>query len=113
MARFHGKVGYAHTVDKGVGVYAAEITERSYFGDVVRPSRRVSDDDKVNSDVTAGHAISIVADSYATENIFAIRFVEWSGACWKVTHVENQRPRLILTLGGVYNGPKAPVPSGP
>ena len=113
MTRFFGKVGYGETVDQGDGVHKLVITERSYQGDVIRPSRRYSNDDKVNSDVSVGNAISIVADGYANDHIFAIRYVEWRGSLWEVTNVDLESPRLILRMGGAYNGSKATVPGGP
>ena len=45
-----------------------------------------------------------MADPYAYDHFFAIKYVKWMGAYWKVTNVEVQRPRLKLTVGGVYNG---------
>lgn len=113
MAKFSGKVGYGETVDKGTGVHELEITERLYFGDVVRNTRRFDSGEKVNDDLTVGNSISIVADPYANSHFFAIRYVEWMGALWKVTDVEVQSPRLLLRLGGVYNGPKASPPASP
>lgn len=113
MTRFFGKIGYGETVDKGDGVYDLVITERNYQGDVIRPSLRYSDDAKVNSDRTLGNAISIVADGYANNHIFAIRYVDWRGALWEVVHISEESPRLILRLGGVYNGPTPPIPGGP
>lgn len=106
-------VGYGETVDQGEGVFSTVITERMSYGDVVRPSRWNSDEDKVNSDLSVGNAISIVADAYANNHFFAIRYVSWRGALWKVTRVDEQSPRLILTLGGAYDGPTPPVPSTP
>jgi hypothetical protein len=113
MTRFFGKVGYGETVNKGAGVHDVVITERLYQGDVIRPSRRYSNDDKVNSDLSVGNAISIVADGYANNHIFAIRYVDWRGTLWEVTNVDEESPRLVLRLGGVYNGPKVIVPDGP
>jgi len=111
MARYSGKIGYGHTVNKGNSVFKTEITERPHKGDVLYANRRLSDEPKINDDITAGNRISIVADAYATENYFAIRYVWWNGARWKVRNVDVQRPRLILTLGGVYNGPGPSSPA--
>jgi hypothetical protein len=113
MTRFFGNIGYGNTVDKGDGVHEIEVTVRQYQGDVVRPTRRYSNDDKVNSDLSVGNAISIVADGYANNHFFAIRYAEWRGALWEVTRVDIESPRLILWLGGVYNGPTPPPPSDP
>jgi hypothetical protein len=110
--KFFGKIGYGHSVDNQNGVWEDVITEKKYYGDVVRPSRRLATGQEVNSDLTVSNTISIVADAFASENFFAIRYVEWAGALWTVTNVEVQSPRLILWLGGVYNGPKPNGSSG-
>jgi hypothetical protein len=105
MARYHGKVGYAETVEESPGVFVDSITERAYFGDIIRNSRRLTEGETVNSAISTGNSISIVADPYAREKFFAIRYVEWMGILWIVSEVEVQNPRLILTLGEVYHGP--------
>lgn len=107
MAKFYGVVGYGTTVETAPhsGVWKDEITETSYFGDVVRNTRQLASGEKVNDDLTVNNSISIVADAYALENFFAIRYVQWNGTLWIVSAVEVQSPRLLLTLGGVYNGP--------
>lgn len=118
MARFSGLVGFAHTVRTAPGVSSEVITEKGpYFGDVKRASLTLRQGDEVNTDLGTTNMIEIVADQYASENIFAIRFVEWAGTPWLVTDVTVQRPRLLLRLGGVYHGgratPEAPAPAVP
>jgi hypothetical protein len=108
MTKFHGKVGYAGETAEtpaGSGVWKESITEITYYGDVNRNTRRMLDDAKVNSDLTVSNTISIVADAYAREHFFAIRYVEWAGTLWTVTTVDVEHPRLLLRLGEVYNGP--------
>lgn len=107
MAKFYGRVGYAHNVKTSPGVYEDQMTERSYFGDVVRNTRRLAPGEHLSDDISVSNSISIVADAYANNNIFAIRYVEWMGILWKVETVEVQSPRLLLTLGDKYNGPVA------
>lgn len=107
MARFYGKVGYGQTVEKAPGVWEDNITEIQYYGDVIRNSRRLTEGESVNDNLTVGNSISIVADEYANNHFFAIRYVEWAGTLWKVTNVDVQRPRLVLRLGEPYNGPTA------
>ncbi len=104
MAKFHGKIGYAQTAETAPGVYEETITERDYYGDTVQNRRLLRGGDQVNPDITLGNSISIVADAYAREHFFAIRYVEWAGVRWTVQDVEVQPPRLILRLGEVYNG---------
>lgn len=113
MAKYFGVIGYGASTEAAPGVWEDVITEKSYYGDVIRNTRRFDDSQKVNGDLTVGNSISIVSDAYANENFFAIRYISWQGALWTVSDVEVQRPRLILRLGGVYNGPTATAPSSP
>lgn len=105
MARFYGRVGYGEQAETSPGVWEDVITEQSYFGDVVRNSRDLHQGENLNKDIGVQNSISIVADEYAIDHIFAMRYVEWAGVLWTISNVEVQRPRLILSLGEVYNGP--------
>lgn len=104
MARFYGEVGYSETTETAPGVWRELVTKRNYYGDVTRNTRQWSNGDGVNDDLNVNNTISIVADAYAYQNFHAIRYVVWMGSKWKVTGVEVEAPRLLLTLGGVYNG---------
>lgn len=113
MARFAGPVGYGETVETAPGVHEDVITERTYYGDVVRNTRKLQDGEGVNDNLTVSNSISIVADAYARDHFHDIRYIRFAGTLWTVSDVEVQRPRLLLRLGGVYNGPKAPAPVAP
>ena len=113
MAKFYGRVGYGEAVESVSGVWVDTIVEYSYYGDVIRNTRNLTDGDYLNKDITVGNSISIVADAYANEHFFAIRYVEWAGTLWTVSDVEVQTPRLLLRLGEVYNGPQAAAPVTP
>lgn len=107
MAKFYGIVGYAaQSVETEPGLYEDQIVERRYIGDVVRNTRRLVEGSEVNNDLTVETSISILADPYALDHFHTMKYVEWSGARWIVSSVNPQRPRLILRLGGVYNGPR-------
>ena len=107
MAKFHGVIGFGESVETAPGVWKDIPVEREYYGDVVRNSRRLDNGDKVNNDISVGNSISIVADAYAGAHFFAMRYIRWAGVFWTVENVDVESPRLILRLGGVYNGPKA------
>lgn len=107
MAKFYGAVGYGVTVDKGNGVWSQDVIERFYYGDVLRNTRKWEKGEQLNDNLNVKNSISIVADAYAYDHFFAIRYVSWLGQKWKVDSVEVDRPRLILEVGGVYNGPDA------
>lgn len=104
MAKWYGLIGYAENVETTPGVWEEQITERPYYGDVVRNTRRLQNSDSVNDNIDVSNEISIVADPFANQNFHAMRYIEFMGARWKITSVEVQYPRLRLTIGGVYNG---------
>lgn len=104
MAKFYGKIGFAETVETTPGVWKEKIVDYSYFGDIIRNARRLQSSDQLNDDINISNEISIVADPYANQNFHSMRYVEFMGTKWKITNVEVRYPRLILTVGGVYNG---------
>ena len=113
MARFFGRIGYGESVESAPGVWVDEIVEYSYYGDVVRNARNLKEGENLNMDLSVQNSISIVADAYANDHFFAIRYVEWAGVLWTVSSVEVQSPRLLLRLGEVYNGPTPAVAPTP
>ena len=104
MGKWFGKIGYAVTEETTPGVWVEQITEHTYYGDIIRNTRRLQTSDKLNDDINVSNEISIVADPFARDNFHAMRYIEFMGTRWKVSSVEVQYPRLILSLGGVYNG---------
>lgn len=105
MPKFFGKIGFGESAQTSPGVWEDVITEREYYGDVVRNVRSLEQGDKVLSDIRANNSINIVADAYANDHFFAMRYIEWAGTLWIIENVEVQSPRLLIRLGGVYNGP--------
>jgi hypothetical protein len=104
MAKYYGNVGYAESVETVPGVIKEVITARPYFGDILQNTRRLQSADQLNDDINVSNRISIVADPFANKNFHSMRYIEYMGANWKITSVEVAYPRLILTIGGVYNG---------
>lgn len=103
MAKFCGVVGY-HYYDESEPFRSIEkIAEREYFGDVLQFKRRWENTEYQNDTFNVDNKISIVADPFAYEHFHSIRYVQWMGVKWRVTNIEVQYPRLILTIGGVYN----------
>lgn len=108
MAKFYGKIGYAVTAETSPGVWKPTITELPYSGDTIKnTSRMVESSTSTNDDLILNNQISIIADPFANLNFHKMKYVEFMGGLWKITNVEPQRPRLLLTIGGVYNGKKA------
>ena len=104
MAKYFGKIGFAESVEVRPGRWEDKIVEREYFGDTIRNTRLLQNSGNVNDNINVANQISIVADPYAMNNFFSMRYVEYMNARWKVTNVELQYPRLILTIGGLSNG---------
>lgn len=107
MAKFHGNIGYALSHETTPGVWVDDISEREYFGDVIRETKQWQKESTLNDSLTVGNRLSVTADDFARTNFSAMRYVVWSGVYWRVSSVEIAYPRIILSIGGVYNGPKA------
>ena len=106
MAKFYGVIGYGETVETRPGVWSPQEVRREYSGDLIRNTSGYEQAGQANDNLKIANEISIVADPYARQNFHAMRYVEFMGAKWKITRVEVQYPRLILTIGGVYNDGK-------
>lgn len=108
MAKFYGVIGYVEQVETSPGIWEEQTVEKPYCGDLVKNHSRWERAEGVNDDINIANDISIVADPYATDHFFAIRYVKFQlpklGGAWKVTNAEIAFPRIILTIGGVYNG---------
>lgn len=102
MAKFHGKIGFAVQTETSPGIWTGQITEREYGGDLLRFNRKAQSSGGVNDNLMITNEVSIIADAYLNENLYAIRYVTFMGAKWKVDSVSVEYPRLNLTLGGLY-----------
>lgn len=108
MPKFYGIIGFATQVEDppDSGIWKDQLTKREYYGEILKNSRRLQTTDQVNDNINVDNKISIIADPYAYQNFHSMRYAEFMGARWKISNVEVEYPRLILTLGGVYNGKK-------
>lgn len=104
MDKFYGPIGFAESVEVKKGVWKDEIIEKSYYGDVIKTSSRLQSTDQLNDNVNISNQISIISDPYANGNFLSMRYIEFMEVKWKITNVEVRYPRLILSIGGVYNG---------
>lgn len=104
MAKFYGAIGFAVTEETRSGVWEEVTRERFYFGDFLRNTGRHQSAEGLNDNISISNEISILADPFARENFHTMRYVDFMGAKWKIESVEVQYPRLILQIGGVYNG---------
>ena len=107
--KFYDKVGFAVTEEtdpvEHPGMWEDTIIEKYYVGELVRNiDSNWLTNQQINDDIKISQKISIVADPFAEQNFHAIKYIWFGGTRWKVTTVEVNRPRLILTTGGLYNG---------
>ena len=108
MAKFFGKVGFIHYEEFPGSVFKEVTEEKPYYGDVIKLSNRFERSDKLTDDITLSNEISIVADAFAYENFQYLRYVNYLGANWKIISATVERPRIVLQIGGVYNGSEGP-----
>lgn len=106
MAKFFGIVGFLKHVETEGSVWKEDVTERPYYGDVLSFNVRHSPTEKLNDDLALNNEISIVADSFAIDNCHIMKYVSYLGAKWAITSIKVERPRIILSVGGVYNAPE-------
>ena len=106
MAKFYGVIGFAISTEISPGVWDDAIVPREYYGDIIRSVTKMQTGSSLNDDLNISNELSIVADQFANENLYAMKYVEYMGTKWKITSVEVQYPRLKLTIGGVYNDPQ-------
>lgn len=104
MAKFYGAIGFAIMEETKPGVYEENITERYYYGDIFKNFRNYQQSGNVNDNVNISNQISIISDFFGNQHYSEIRYVELNGTRWKVTSIDIQYPRLVLSVGGVYNG---------
>lgn len=110
MAKFYGIVGYGLTEETTPGVWTDRIIEKNYSGDVIKNYKKSISGESINDNIDVSNNISIISDPFAMSHFHTIKYVKWMGAAWKVNSVEVQYPRLILTIGGVYNGETLATP---
>ena len=105
MNKWYGKIGYIQNVQTAPSVWTNQETVREYYGDIIRNTSRWSTNpNSTNDNLNISNQISIVADPFAYQNFHSIKWIEFMGAKWKIESVEPKHPRLVLTIGGVWNG---------
>ena len=107
MAKWYGAIGFRETSETSPGVWTETITERKYYGEILRNTRRYQTTNQLNDDLNIANEISIIADPFANQNFHAMCYVEFMGTKWKISNINVEFPRLILTVGGMYNGEQA------
>jgi hypothetical protein len=103
MPKFYGNIGFIKTEETSPGVWTEQIIEKKYYFDVMKNNIKWSSSEQLNDDLTISNQFSILADSFLYENIGYIRYIEFLNSKWKISNIDIQYPRLILSTGGLYN----------
>lgn len=104
MSKFYGNIGFVKVEETSADVYESFETVVPYIGDITRNQRRWTNGESVNENLEVSNEISIVLDDFLQENMGFLKWVEFLGSKWKVNSITLKYPRIVLTLGGVYNG---------
>ena len=105
MAKYYDSIGYVIQTEVTPGVWQDTIIEKKYRGDIILNQLRWQGADKANDDINIDNSISIIADPFAYDHVCYMKYIKWIGQKWKIQSFAVQRPRVVLQLGGVYNGP--------
>lgn len=105
MAKWYGNIGFAESVETEPGVWIDQIKEVPYYGEILNNKYNLNPYNVTTTDVVISRTISITSDPYAEQNFPSMRYVVLRGTKVKITVIDDtQYPRLLLTLGGLYNG---------
>lgn len=113
MAKYAGMIGFAKNVEVESGDYEDVVTERRYRGDILRNNQKFAVGGTTSGELRITNQFSILADNYAFDHISEIRYLEWRGNRWIVDYIDIEYPRLVMTIGGLYNGPQAGIAEDP
>ena len=105
--KYHGKIGYDFTEEdpNEPGVFRPSFVEKVATGDVLNLSTRWQPaNNSTNDNIVLSKSISILMDPFVIENFSHIKYAEYMGVKWRVESATPQYPRIVLNLGGVYNG---------
>lgn len=107
MAKFYGPIGYAVQSETVPGIWEDTIIEKNYRGDIVLSQQRWQSSEHVNDNFNLDNSISIIADEFAFKNLGAMKFIVWHDTPWKIQSISINRPRIVIQIGGVYNGERS------
>lgn len=113
MSKYVGMIGFGMNRETEPGVWEDEVIERKYRGDILKNNQHFAVGGTTSGELRISNHFSILCDSFAFDHVSDIRYLEWRGNRWMVDSIEIEYPRLIMTIGGIYNGPQATVTGTP
>jgi hypothetical protein len=104
MTKFWGSIGINRgPQETDPGIFEESIEEVEVAGEMRNLGARWQNHE-LRDTVSARHVLSIVTPEDSIIDFTEVAYVIWQGQKWSVTAIEYKRPRIELTLGGLYNG---------
>lgn len=103
MGKLICNIGFGINQEVEPDIHDDDIIERQYRGEILRNARRFEQMDSLSGGVQINNQLSLLGDSFLFEHLTDIRYVTHRNQRWTAT-IEEQYPRITVTLGGLYNG---------
>lgn len=104
--KYSGLAGFNEKdIEVRPGVLQNQIKERRIKGNVLNYGHYNSDTpNSMQQDVSIRNRLSIIMDPYIKKNFNNILYVTFMNVRWSISSLTINGNRVILDLGGVYNG---------
>lgn len=103
MTRYLGFIGINRgAVETAPGIFTEVIDAIEVSGEM-RQSRATWPQAGMRDGVQLAHVLSIVAPEDSDVDFNEVVYIEWQNHKWAVTQIQYKRPRVELSLGGLYD----------
>lgn len=104
MTKFRGSIGIKRrSTETSPGVFEEVIEDIEVTGEMRNIRARWPNMQQGNG-VSLRHFLSIVTPEDSVVDYSEVVYIWWQGRKWSVESIAYERPRVELTLGGLYNG---------
>jgi hypothetical protein len=104
MAKTSLTLGFAVQSETAPDVFTANIYEKTnYPADVLQDQKQWKPGESTNDTLDIMNKFSVLLDDYLMVNLAQLRYVVYGGVKWQVRTLNPKRPRLDISVGGVYN----------
>ena len=104
MSKFWGPIGINRgPVQTAPGILEVVIEELEVSGEMRQLQLRWPQA-RMQEGLSANHVLSIVTPEDSDIDFTEVVYIVWQSRKWSVTSIQYKRPRVELTLGGLYNG---------
>lgn len=100
--RYYGRIGFAVSTETSPGVMENKMVYKPYYGDVLY-SLGYWQNKEINDDIKMQNRISVICDDYIQDNLGYAKIIEFDNHFWKIQSFTLEYPRVIITIGGLYN----------